>query len=83
MGGGVLVETGGFWLDAQVAETFAPYPIRTELDTRMHIHIQPALAIHLGGGMAWRSMTVEVDEAELTYSDDTAYFSLGIGTALR
>jgi hypothetical protein len=83
VGGGFIVETRAFWLDAQVAESFAPYPVLTEVEARMNVHIQPALALHLGGGMAWRNMTFEVDGAELTYHDDTAYFSLGIGTALR
>ena len=83
LGVGGLVEAGPFWLDAQLAETFAPFPIRHELEARMHLNILPAVALHAGGGMAWRSMTFEVDSSEVAYSDDRSYFAVGLGTAIR
>ena len=78
-----MVETGPIWADVQVAASFAPYPIRTEVDGRMHIQVKDPLTIHLGGGKAWRNMVYEVDEATLTYHDELTYFSAGLGIGLR
>jgi hypothetical protein len=83
LGAGAMMEAGPVWIDAQVAETLAPYPVRHELEARAHVNILPALAIHLGGGMYWRNMTFEVDGSSIAYHDDEAYFSVGLGTAAR
>lgn len=83
LGAGVLVEAGPAWLDLHAAETFAPFPIRHELEARVHLNILPAVAIHLGGGQTWRSMAFEIDGAELDYTDSTTHFAVGLGTALR
>ncbi len=80
---GAMVEAGPFWLDAQFTDTFAPYPVRAEASARVFYELAPKVAVSLGGGMAWRRMTFEVDSAEVSYRDDTAFFGIGLGTALR
>ncbi|MBO85672.1 MAG: hypothetical protein CL927_09960 [Deltaproteobacteria bacterium] len=82
-GGGLMVEAGPVWADVQVAASFAPYPIRTEVDGRLHIQVRDPFSIHLGGGQAWRNMAYEVDSAAIAYHDELTYFSVGIGTGLR
>ena len=73
---------GPVWTDIQVAESFAPYPVRTEVDGRVHIQFREPWNLHLGGGKAWRNMSFEVDEAALEYQDST-YVSVGLGIGLR
>ena len=83
VGGGLMLEAGPAWLDVQVAETLAPYPIRFDVDGRIQVNIRPSLAIHAGGGMAWRSMVFTIDERELTIADNQATFMVGLATSLR
>jgi hypothetical protein len=46
-------------------------------------NITPAIAIHAGGGMAWRTMVFTIDESDLTVKDQQASFVLGLATTLR
>ena len=82
-GGGVLLEAGPVWVDVQAAETFAPYPIRFDVEGRIQANVRPKLAIHAGGGMSWRTMTFTVDDSELSVKDSQASFMLGLATSLR
>ena len=83
IGGGAMLEAGPAWVDVQIAETLAPYPIRFEVDGRVQANITPGLAIHAGGGMAWRTMVFTIDESELTVEDQQATFMVGLATSLR
>ena len=82
-GAGVMLDVGPVWTDIQVAESFAPYPVRTEVDGRVHIQFREPWNLHLGGGKAWRNMSFEVDEAALEYQDESTYVSVGLGIGLR
>lgn len=64
LGGGLTYESEPIYVDLQLAETFAPWPVDTFLGMELGYDLQNRVSVRLSYGVDLRSMTFAVGEEE-------------------
>lgn len=83
LGGGLTFEKNPFYLDLQLAETFAPWPVDTFLGLEFGYDLQNQISIRASYGADLRSMTFAVGEedptVEVKIKDQERPLMIGVG----
>jgi hypothetical protein len=79
VGGGLQVSVARAWIDMQLAETFAPYPVQSTVLLAGEVNVAGPLNVRLAYDAELRSFTFDVDDSEARVVSRTQGITAGLG----